>query len=100
MRFGDRIYRCKKIRMLRSDAGRGKKVLRSLRTYGLQLSGQGGRPSLAFLRGFHLANCMFLQSQGFSGVVRGREGLGELLWEMGRSSAPTKSGEEGREIWP
>ena len=99
MRVGDRTYRGRKIRMLRSDAGRGK-VPRSLCTCGPQLYGQGGRPSLALLRRFHLANCT-CASNPRDLAVWCAEGKGSenCSGKWAGPRAPTRSGEEGRECF-
>lgn len=93
MRFGDRTYRCRKIRVLRSDAGRGK-----VRP---QLCGQGGRPSLAFLRGFHLANCISSSNpRDLAGWCAERKGSENCSGKWAGPRPPQPQGRKGERSDP
>lgn len=86
--------------MPRNDAGRGK-VLPLLCASGPQLYGRGGRPSLAFPRGFHLANQRYSSNPRDLAVAcakgQGSESRSRK-WAGPRPPRPSRPGKEGRDL--
>lgn len=86
--------------MPRNDAGRGK-VLPLLCASGPQLYVQGGKPSLAFPRGFHLANQRY-SSNPRNLAVECAEGQGSesrsRKWAGPRPPRLIRPGQQGRDL--